>query len=113
MNYTKNLNHFKRSTLTITSTFMMLLLGLPVTQTVNAAAAGTDELPYAESIDKHFHPKGKPPSEHTLAVRAQQAANLPFSDERDLEEQARGFIAAPSYTQIMADAGHVAWDMGK
>ena len=65
------------------------------------------------SAQEHFHPKGKPPSEHTLAVRAQQAADLPFSDERDLEEQARGFIAAPSYMQIMADAGHVAWDMGK
>ncbi len=68
---------------------------------------------HAASAQEHFHPKGKPPSEHTLAVRAQQAANLPFSDERDLEEQERGFIAAPSYTQIMADAGHVAWDMGK
>ena len=65
------------------------------------------------SAQEHFHPKGNPPSEHTLAVRAANAANLPFADERDLEEQARGFIAAPSYTQIMADAGHVAWDMGK
>ena len=62
---------------------------------------------------EHFDPKGKPPSEHTLAVRAANAANLPFADERDFEEQARGFIAAPSYTQIMADAGHVAWDMGR
>ena len=41
----------------------------------------------AALAQEHFHPKGKPPSEHTLAVRAQQAANLPFSDERDLEEQ--------------------------
>ncbi len=62
---------------------------------------------------QHFDPKGKPPSEHTLAVRAENAANLPFADERDLEEAARGFIAAPPYTQIMADAGHVAWDMGR
>ena len=58
--------------------------------------------------DQHFHPKGKPPSEHTLAVRAQNAADLPFQDERDFEEQARGFIAAPPYMKIMADAGHVA-----
>ena len=63
------------------------------------------------SAQEHFHPKGKPPSEHTLAVRAQNAANLPFQDERDFEEQARGFIAAPPYMKIMADAGHVAWDM--
>ena len=61
--------------------------------------------------NQHFHPKGKPPSEHTLAVRAQNAANLLFQDERDFEEQARGFIAAPPYMKIMADAGHVAWDM--
>ena len=67
----------------------------------------------AASAQEHFDPKGKPPSEHTLAVRAANAANLPFHDERDLEEQTRGFIVAPSYTQIMADAGHVAWDMGK
>ncbi len=65
----------------------------------------------AASAQEHFHPKGKPPSEHTLAVRAENAANLPFADERDLEEAARGFIAAPPYGQIMADAGHVAWDM--
>ena len=83
--------------------------------TLKTALVTTCLLSFASiaSAQEHFHPKGKPPSEHTLAVRAQQAANLPFSDERDLEEQARGFIAAPSYTQIMADAGHVAWDMGK
>jgi alkyl sulfatase BDS1-like metallo-beta-lactamase superfamily hydrolase len=63
------------------------------------------------SAQEHFHPNGKPPSEHTLAVRAENAANLNFADERDLEEAARGFIAAPEYRQIMADAGHVAWDM--
>jgi alkyl sulfatase BDS1-like metallo-beta-lactamase superfamily hydrolase len=37
---------------------------------------------------------------------------LPFDDKRDFEEQKKGFIAAPDYKQIMADAGHVAWDMG-
>ncbi|MFV1986867.1 MAG: alkyl/aryl-sulfatase [Gemmatimonadota bacterium] len=67
----------------------------------------------AASAQEHFHPKGNPPTEHTLAVRADNAAALPFSDERDLEEAARGFIAAPAYRQIMADAGHVAWDMGR
>ncbi len=38
--------------------------------------------------------------------------SLPFKDKRDFEEQKRGFIAAPSYKQIMAEAGNVAWDMG-
>jgi alkyl sulfatase BDS1-like metallo-beta-lactamase superfamily hydrolase len=39
-------------------------------------------------------------------------ATLPFEDKRDFEEAKRGFIAEPPYTKIMADAGHVAWDMG-
>ena len=57
----------------------------------------------AASAQEHFHPKGKPPSEHTLAVRAENAATLNFADERDLEEAARGFIAAPEYWRIMAE----------
>jgi alkyl sulfatase BDS1-like metallo-beta-lactamase superfamily hydrolase len=38
-------------------------------------------------------------------------ASLPFADTRDIEENSRGFIAAPESMQIMARAGHVAWDM--
>ncbi|MEB3259588.1 MAG: alkyl sulfatase dimerization domain-containing protein [Cyanobacteriota bacterium] len=38
--------------------------------------------------------------------------SLPFEDQRDFEEAQRGFLAAPDYRQIMAEAGHVAWDMG-
>jgi len=64
---------------------LVLLLGLPATQTVNAAGPGADELPYAESIDKHFHPKGKPPSEHTLAIIRKACETMPFSDRRDFE----------------------------
>ncbi len=111
MNFTKNLGQFKRPALTISSTFMMLLLGLPVTQTVNAAAAGTDELPYAESIDKHFHPKGKQPSEHTLAIIRKASETMPFSDRRDYEEAEKGFIAPLNSMIIKADAGHIAWDI--
>jgi alkyl sulfatase BDS1-like metallo-beta-lactamase superfamily hydrolase len=36
---------------------------------------------------------------------------LPFDDKRDFEEAKKGFIAAPPYKQIMAEAGNVAWDM--
>lgn len=61
---------------------------------------------------KHFHPQGKPPSKFTIELRNGQKASLPFEDQRDFEEAKHGFIAAPPYTQIMADAGHVAWDMG-
>ena len=60
----------------------------------------------------HFDAQGKPPSTFTLKLRNGFKAELPFSDKRDFEEAARGFIAAPPYMQIMADAGNVAWDMG-
>jgi len=36
---------------------------------------------------------------------------LPFADKRDFEEQRKGFIAPMKDPKIMADAGHVAWDM--
>ncbi|MFO1396487.1 MAG: alkyl sulfatase dimerization domain-containing protein [Burkholderiales bacterium] len=60
----------------------------------------------------HFDPKGKQPSTYTLELRKGVAATLPLSDKRDFDEAKKGFIAEPPYTKIMADAGHVAWDMG-
>jgi alkyl sulfatase BDS1-like metallo-beta-lactamase superfamily hydrolase len=60
---------------------------------------------------EHFDPKGKPPSAHTLQVLEQARKTLPFSDRRDFEEQEKGFIAAPAFRKIEADAGHTAWDM--
>jgi linear primary-alkylsulfatase len=59
----------------------------------------------------HFHPKGKAPSKYTLDVLKQARGGLPFADTRDLEEQKRGLIAPMKDLKIMADAGHVAWDM--
>jgi len=59
----------------------------------------------------HFHPKGKPPSKFTIELQQGLRATLPFKDERDFEEAKRGFIAAPPYKRIMAEAGNVAWDM--
>ncbi|MCC6868076.1 MAG: MBL fold metallo-hydrolase [Burkholderiales bacterium] len=64
------------------------------------------------SATKHFDPLGKPPSTFTIELRNGQKAQLPFADRRDFDEAKRGFIAEPPYTKIMADAGHVAWDMG-
>jgi len=61
---------------------------------------------------KHFDPLGKPASKFTLELRNGQKASLPFADKRDFDEAKKGFIAEPPYTKIMADAGHVAWDMG-
>ena len=61
---------------------------------------------------KHFDPKGKAPSTFTVELQNGLRKTLPFEDKRDFEESKRGFIAAPSYKTIMADAGNVAWDMG-
>ena len=60
---------------------------------------------------EHFHAQGKPPSAATLEYRNSVKAGLPFEDERDFEEYRRGFLKAPPFTKIMADAGNIAWDM--
>jgi len=62
---------------------------------------------------KHFDSKGKMPSKFTVELQNGLRKTLPFEDKRDFEENKKGFIAAPEYKQIMADAGHVAWDMGR
>ena len=61
----------------------------------------------------HFHPNGREPSAFTRAFQEEQRGRLPFGDDRDFEEARRGFIARPDYDKIMADAGNVAWDMGR
>lgn len=61
---------------------------------------------------EHFHPKGNAPSKFTIELRNGLKATLPFADQKDFEEAKKGFIAAPPYRKIMADAGNVAWDMG-
>jgi alkyl sulfatase BDS1-like metallo-beta-lactamase superfamily hydrolase len=60
---------------------------------------------------KHFDPKGKMPSKYTVEFQKHMKKTLPFDDKRDFEEAKKGFIAAPTYKQIMAEAGNVAWDM--
>lgn len=60
----------------------------------------------------HFDPKGKSPSKFTVELQQKQRQSLPFEDKRDFAESKKGFIAAPEYKQIMAEAGNVAWDMG-
>jgi alkyl sulfatase BDS1-like metallo-beta-lactamase superfamily hydrolase len=68
---------------------------------------------FSAAQDKHFHPKGKMPSKFTVELQNGLRKSMPFEDKRDFEENKRGFIAAPEYKQIMAEAGHVAWDMGQ
>ena len=76
-----------------------------------AGGAAGEKPPYATSVDKHFHPKGKPPSEHTLALIKAARESMPFDDTRDFDEARKGFIAPLNSKIIKADAGHVAWDV--
>ena len=85
---------------------MKLLKLVIVVSTLTLAGAHS-----AGAQSQHFHPKGKPPSEHTIAVLTQARASLPFDDTRDFDEEKKGFIAAPASKKIMANAGNVAWDM--
>ncbi len=62
-------------------------------------------------LQGHFHPKGKAPSKFTLDALKKAREGLPFSDTRDFEEYKKGLIAPMKDLKIMADAGHVAWDM--
>jgi len=75
------------------------------------AAGGGGKIIVADP-SKHFDPKGKLPSEFTLELQNDLRKSLPFEDKRDFDEAKKGFIAAPEYKQIKAEAGHVAWDMG-
>lgn len=65
----------------------------------------------AAAPEGHFHPKGKAPSQYTLDALAKARQGLPFADTRDFDELKRGFIAPMPDLKIMADGGHVAWDM--
>jgi alkyl sulfatase BDS1-like metallo-beta-lactamase superfamily hydrolase len=89
--------------------FGVLLVGTLFATTAFAAGGGA-----VVSADptKPFDPKGKEPSTFTIELQNGLRKTLPFEDKRDFEEARRGFIAAPPYKQIMAEAGNVAWDMG-
>lgn len=93
-------------------TLLSVLAGL-VSFGASAQSPGASLVPSdgGASATQHFDPIGKPPSKFTIELRNGQKAELPFADKRDFDEAKKGFIAEPSYTKIMADAGHVAWDM--
>jgi len=89
----------------LTATTCLLASGM-------AVAASSAPAPGTSAAGAHFDPKGKLPSKYTIELREHELATLPFADKRDFAEAQRGFIAAPPYKQIMAEAGNVAWDMG-
>ena len=99
------------------STRRQFIGALPVTGAAFAVAGhlvlegSTAHAQPATPLQGHFHPKGKAPSKYTQEVLRQAKAALPFADQRDFEEQKRGLIAPMNDLKIMADAGHVAWDM--
>ncbi len=84
-----------------------------ITAAVTGVAASDKEAaPKTETAAlEHFDPLGKAPSKFTIELREGLKATLPFEDQRDFEEAKKGFIAEPPFRKIMADAGHVAWDM--
>jgi len=94
-----------------TTIHMALVSAMFAATTTVAVAAGGGAV-VASDPSKHFDTKGKEPSKFTIAQQNNLRNSLPFDDKRDFEEAKRGFIAAPDYKQIMAEAGNVAWDMG-
>ncbi|MCF1428772.1 MAG: MBL fold metallo-hydrolase [Shewanella sp.] len=87
------------------------LLPLMLAVSAQSLAAGGGNIVTTDP-SKHFDPKGNEPTSFTKQLQQEQRELLPFADQRDFEEASRGFIAAPEYKQIMAEAGNVAWDMG-
>jgi alkyl sulfatase BDS1-like metallo-beta-lactamase superfamily hydrolase len=83
----------------LTLTLAMMITACAIT-TARAAEDGA-----------HFDPKGKSPSSYTQDILRQAGTKLPFADKRDFDERQKGFIAPAEDLKIMADAGHVAWDM--
>jgi len=87
----------------------LMIVSLVFTGSVFAAGGGAI---VTADPSKHFDPKGNMPSKFTIELQNGLRKSLPFQDKRDFEEAKKGFIAAPEYKQIMAEAGHVAWNMG-
>jgi len=93
----------------IHKTILFIVVSLFLSGSVFAAGGGGV---VTADPSKHFDPKGKMPSKFTIELQNGLRKSLPFEDKRDFEEAKKGFIAAPDYKQIKAEAGHVAWDMG-
>jgi alkyl sulfatase BDS1-like metallo-beta-lactamase superfamily hydrolase len=95
------------------STAMVALSALGEIASFGRAEAQPSSASALAPAPDHYHPKGKPPSSFTIAAQDALRKSLPLNDTLDFEEAKRGFLAAPPYKQIMAEAGHVAWDIGK
>ena len=99
-----------RNTLTV-SIAVALTLGIS-SVSLGAGGGGVLTADPGAMEGKHFHPKGKMPSQFTIAKQQALRDSLPFEDDRDFEEYKRGFIAEPPYKQIKNANGDVIWDIG-
>lgn len=91
---------------------LALALTLGISPTLFAAGGGGVLVDPGAMEGKHFDAKGKMPSSYTIEMQKALRNSLPFEDKRDFDDAQKGFIAAPPYKKIMAEAGNVAWDMG-
>ncbi|MDC9729065.1 MAG: alkyl sulfatase dimerization domain-containing protein [Methyloprofundus sp.] len=97
---------------TIGKLIPIAMISILVGCTTLAAGGGNAKTDRGAIQGKHFDAKGKLPSKFTIELQSGLRKSMPFEDKRDFEEAQKGFIAAPTYKQIMAEAGHVAWDIG-
>jgi alkyl sulfatase BDS1-like metallo-beta-lactamase superfamily hydrolase len=95
-----------RRLVTLCSSFLLVIAYGSV-----ALAAGAGQYVAGAPSDKHFDPLGKPPSAHTLKAIEKDSAGLPFSDTRDFDEAAKGFIAEPDSWKVLGPEGNVVWDL--
>jgi alkyl sulfatase BDS1-like metallo-beta-lactamase superfamily hydrolase len=91
---------------------LVFALGCGASPAIFAADADSASSDLSSTQNVHFDSKGKTPSPTTIQLQNALRKSLPFTDKRDFDEAKKGFIAAPNYTKIMADAGNVAWNMG-
>lgn len=84
-----------------------------VAQCVTSVLAMTSVCACAQEPGSGNSAEAKPPSDYTIAHQEALRNSLPFDDQRDFDEQRRGFIASPPYRRIMDDAGKVVWDIGQ
>ena len=99
--------------ITMTKLQKALLMVLSLSASTAFASGGGAVLADPGAMEgKHFDKKGKYPSSYTVKMQEMSRKTLPFEDKTDFEEAKKGFIAAPPYKTIKAEAGNVAWDMG-
>lgn len=107
------------STKPVCKTLLIPLLFILLVSQISCTNQNSESTQTSESSNSdlksgsHFDKKGLDPSSFTVAKWEELKSTMPFDDKRDFEEAKKGFIAEPSYRQIMAEAGTVAWNIGQ